>query len=38
MNIFKKNVVVDNLWREFIFNKFKNQIKMNSEKLKKTIK
>ena len=34
---FKKNVVVDNLWREFIFNKFKNQIKIDSEKLKKQL-
>ena len=34
---FKKNVIVDNLWREFIFNKFKNQIKIDSEKLKKQL-
>ena len=37
-NYFEKNLVIDNLWREFIFNKFKSQIKININELKKQIK
>ncbi len=35
---FKKNFIVDNIWREFIFNKFKSQIKIDINKLKQQIK
>ena len=34
---FKKNIIIDNLWREFIFNKFKSQVKIDTKKLKKQI-
>ena len=37
-NYFEKNLVIDNLWREFIFNKFKSQIKINIDELKNQIK
>ena len=35
---FEKNFIVDNIWREFIFNKFKSQIKVDINKLKEQIK
>tara|TARA_Y100000590_G_scaffold466336_1_gene641342 strand:- start:1261 stop:2187 length:927 start_codon:yes stop_codon:yes gene_type:complete len=35
---FEENFKIDNLWREFIFNKFKSQIKINTNDLKKQIK
>ena len=35
---FEKNFVVDNIWREFIFSKFKSQIKIDINKLKEQIK
>ena len=31
---FEKNLMIDNLWREFIFNKFKSKIKINEKNLK----
>tara|TARA_Y100000590_G_scaffold130907_1_gene149485 strand:- start:3 stop:929 length:927 start_codon:yes stop_codon:yes gene_type:complete len=31
---FEKNLIIDNLWREFIFKKFKSKIKINEEKLR----
>ena len=31
---FEKNLMIDNLWREFIFKKFKSKIKINEEKLR----
>tara|TARA_Y100001958_G_C21174349_1_gene505479 strand:+ start:1 stop:924 length:924 start_codon:yes stop_codon:yes gene_type:complete len=34
---FRKNFFIDNLWREFIFGKFKSQIKINIDELKKQI-
>ena len=34
---FEKNFVIDNLWREFIYNKFRNQIKVDVANLKKQI-
>ena len=37
-NYFEKNLVIDNVWSEFIFNKFKSQIKINIDELKKSIK
>ncbi len=36
-NLFSKKVIIDNLWREFIFNKFKSQIKIDEKKLKEQI-
>jgi len=36
-DFFKFNFLVDNLWREFIYNKFKLNIKLDIEKLKKQI-
>jgi len=33
----EKNFLVDNLWRDFIYQKFKNQIKVDVESLKKEI-
>ena len=35
---FEKNFIVDNIWREFIFNKFKSQIKIDINKLEEQIK
>ena len=34
---FKMNFTIDNIWREFVFNKFKNQIKINKNKLRNQI-
>tara|TARA_B100000965_G_scaffold404397_1_gene435009 strand:+ start:3603 stop:4526 length:924 start_codon:yes stop_codon:yes gene_type:complete len=34
---FEKNLIIDNIWREFIFKKFKSRIKINKEKLKSQI-
>tara|TARA_B100000029_G_scaffold247972_1_gene244900 strand:+ start:2350 stop:3276 length:927 start_codon:yes stop_codon:yes gene_type:complete len=34
---FKNNITIDNLWREFIFNKFKSQVKVDVDKLRKQI-
>ena len=31
---FKKNIIIDNLWKEFIFDKFRSQIKVDINKLK----
>ena len=31
------NFTIDNIWREFVFNKFKNQIKINKNKLRNQI-
>ncbi len=31
---FEKNLMIDNLWREFIFNKFKSKIKIDEENLR----
>ncbi len=31
---FKKNIVIDNLWKEYVFDKFKAQIKVDVNKLK----
>ena len=36
-NFFEKNFTIDNLWREFIYNRFKSQIKIDTIKLKKQI-
>ena len=36
-NFFEKNFIIDNLWREFIYNKFRNQIKVDIANLKKQI-
>ena len=36
-DFFEKNFIIDNLWREFIFNRFKSQIKIDTVKLKKQI-
>ena len=36
-NYLKKNLVIDNIWREFIFNKFKSQVKVNIQELKKKL-
>ncbi len=33
-SIFEKNLMIDNLWREFIFKKFKSKIKINEENLR----
>ena len=33
-----KNFHIDNVWREFIYEKFKPQVKINVESLKKQIK
>ena len=35
---FENNFKIDNLWREFIFNKFKSKVKINIEDLKKDLK
>jgi len=37
-NYFFENIKIDNLWREFVFNKFSSQIKINIEKLGEKIK
>ena len=34
---FEKNFLIDNLWREFIFNKFKTKVKIDIQKLRKDI-
>jgi len=34
---FEKNLIIDNIWREFIFKKFKSRIKIDKDKLKKQI-
>ena len=34
---FEKNFIVDNVWREFVFNKFKSQIKIDIKRLRKQI-
>ena len=36
-SFFEKNFTIDNLWREFIYNRFKSQIKIDTDKLKKQI-
>jgi len=33
-NFFQKNFMIDSLWREFIYNRFKSQIKIDTDKLK----
>ena len=35
---FEENFLIDNLWREFIFNKFKSQVKIDEIKLREEIK
>ena len=35
---FKNSFLVDNIWREFIYNKFQSQVKIDIKKLKKQIK
>ena len=37
LNFFEKNFIIDNLWREYIYNRFKSQIKIDTDKLKKQI-
>ena len=37
LNFFEKNFIIDNLWREYIYNRFKPQIKIDTDKLKKQI-
>tara|TARA_Y100001970_G_C13863700_1_gene665447 strand:+ start:238 stop:744 length:507 start_codon:yes stop_codon:yes gene_type:complete len=34
-NFFEDNFKIDNLWREFIYNKFKSRVKLNIQELKK---
>ena len=34
---FEKNILIDNLWREFIFNKFKSQVKVDVKALKEKL-
>ena len=34
---FEYNFIVDNVWRQFVYNKFKSQVKINLEDLKKQI-
>ena len=34
---FEKSILIDNIWREFIFQKFKSQVKLDIENLKKQI-
>ena len=36
-SIFEKNLIIDNLWKEFIFNKFKSNVKVDIENLRKSI-
>tara|TARA_B100001250_G_C19793510_1_gene787675 strand:+ start:791 stop:1705 length:915 start_codon:yes stop_codon:yes gene_type:complete len=36
-NYFEKSILIDNIWREFIFNKFKSQINIDINSLKKQI-
>ena len=36
-NYFEKSILVDNLWREFIFNKFKSKINIDIDSLKQQI-
>ena len=36
-NFFEKNFIIDNLWREYIYDRFKSQIKIDTDKLKKQI-
>ena len=33
-NFFEENFIIDSLWREFIYNRFKSQIKIDTDKLK----
>ena len=33
----EKNFIIDNLWREFVFNKFNAQVKVNIDNLKKQV-
>ena len=35
---FENNFLIDNLWREYIFNRFNAQVKINYDELKKKIK
>ncbi len=37
-NFFEKNIVIDNLWRKLIFDKFRSQVKVNVDGLSKQIK
>ena len=37
-NYFETNFIIDNLWREFVYSKFKSMIKIDIDKLKKQIK
>ena len=34
-SIFEKNFLIDNLWKEYIFNRFKSKVKIDVNKLKK---
>ncbi len=34
---FEKNFIIDNLWREFIYNKYKSQVQINVKELKQQI-
>ena len=34
---FEKNFIIDNLWREFIYNKYKSQVQINIKELKQQI-
>jgi len=36
-NYLKKNLIIDNLWREFIFKKFESQVKVDVQELKKKL-
>ena len=36
-NFFLENFKIDNIWREFIFNKFNSQVKINVDELKKQV-
>ncbi len=36
-NYFESNFIIDNLWRQFIYNKFKTQVKLDLQQLKNKI-
>ena len=35
---FENNLIIDNIWRQFIYNKFKSQVKLNNNDLKNQIR
>jgi len=37
-SFFEKNFLIDNLWRQYIFERFKSQVKIDVEELKKELK